>query len=345
MILGAANQAGEDNRNVARMAILLAGLPVEVPGYTVNRLCVSGAPGRRPAAQQIRSGEAEIVVAGGVESMTRAPSVVPKPDRPEATAAEIADTTLGWRLVNPRMRDVDGGKATITLGETAEKVAIGDGITREESDAFGLRSQRLAAVAAAGRRPRGPRRRPAGRATVDADEVPRPDTTAEAPRRGCALPSAPTAIVTAGSASPLADGAAAIVVAGGPPSSATASRRVRGSSRPRRESCRPRDGSRAGPSTERVLTRAGWTTGDLDAIEINEAFAPQVIASVRRLGLDPERVNADGGAIASDIRWVRAVGWCRPPRAGSSGTAAGAASPPSASASARASPLLVERPS
>src|ERR687891_1561871 len=148
VIYGAANQAGEDNRNVARMAVLLSGLSDEIPGYTVNRLCASSLQAVASAAQQIRTGEADVVVAGGVESMTRAPVVVAKPAREWGAPPEMADTTLGWRLVNPRMRDVDDGKATISLGETAEEVAVLDGISREESDAWGLRSQQLTAKAA-----------------------------------------------------------------------------------------------------------------------------------------------------------------------------------------------------
>ena len=179
VIFGAANQAGEDNRNVARMAVLLAGLPDDVPGYTVNRLCASGLQAIVSAAQQIRTGEADVVVAGGVESMTRAPMVLPKPGRAWGSSAEIADTTLGWRLVNPRMRELDGGKATISLGETAEEVAVLDGITREESDAFGLRSQQLAAATA--ETPEADLIEVAVDGGVVAqDEVPRPDTTAEA---------------------------------------------------------------------------------------------------------------------------------------------------------------------
>jgi acetyl-CoA acetyltransferase family protein len=297
VILGAANQAGEDNRNVARMAVLLAGLPDTVPGYTVNRLCASSLQAVASAAHQIRAGEAHVVVAGGVESMTRAPMVVPKSDRAFGGAPEIADTTLGWRLVNPRMRELDGGKATITLGDTAEEVAVLDGITREESDAFGLRSQQLTAAAA-----------PllardivpvvSGKTAVTEDEVPRPDTTAEAL---AALKPVfrPDGIVTAGTASPLSDGAGAIVVA--------SERAIE------KHALAPRArvvaAASAGvpphimglgpvPSTERVLERTGWTAADLDAVEINEAFAPQVIASVRRLGLDEERVNSEGGAIA-----------------------------------------------
>jgi acetyl-CoA acetyltransferase family protein len=297
VIFGAANQAGEDNRNVARMAILLAGLPDDVPGYTVNRLCASSLQAVASAAQQIRAGEADVVVAGGVESMTRAPMVLPKSARAWGAATDVVDTTLGWRLVNPRMQEIDGGKATITLGETAEEVAVLDGITREDSDAWGLRSQELTATAGA---------RLAldlvpvetGRSVISADEVPRPDSTADALAK---LKPAfkPDGIVTAGSASPLSDGAGAIVVASG--------------EAVERHGLTPRArivaSASAGvpphimglgpvPSTQKVLARSGWEVADVDAVEINEAFATQVIASVRRLGLDPEIVNAYGGAIA-----------------------------------------------
>ena len=297
VIYGAANQAGEDNRNVARMAVLLSGLSDEVPGYTVNRLCASSLQAVASAAQQIRAGEAEVVVAGGVESMTRAPVVMAKPPRGWGAPPEMADTTLGWRLVNPRMRDVDGGKATISLGETAEEVGRLDGITREESDAWGLRSQRLTAAAEEQRRhdlvPV-----PLRDGELTDDEVPRPDTTPEA--LGRLRPSfTKDGIVTAGSASPLADGAGAIVVA--------SERAVE------RHGLTPRGrivaSASAGvpphimglgpvPSSEKVLKRTGWTADDLDAIEINEAFATQVLASIRRLGLDEDKVNAEGGAIA-----------------------------------------------
>jgi acetyl-CoA acetyltransferase family protein len=298
VIFGAANQAGEDNRNVARMAALLAGLPDATPGYTVNRLCASSLQAIASAAQQIRAGEADVVVAGGVESMTRAPMVLPKSPRPWAAAADVADTTLGWRLVNPRFRDLDGGKATISLGETAEEVATLDGISREDSDAWGLRSQQLTAANSerlaldfvpveTGR----------GEA-VTADEVPRADTSLEALAK---LKPAFKAdgVVTAGSASPRSDGASAIVVASG-------EALERHGLTPR---ARVVAAASAGvaphimglgpvPSTQKVLERCGWETSDLDAIEINEAFATQVIASIRRLGLDPELVNAYGGAIA-----------------------------------------------
>ena len=297
VIFGAANQAGEDNRNVARMAVLLAGLPDDVPGYTVNRLCASGLQAIVSAAQQVRTGEADVVVAGGVESMTRAPMVLPKPGRAWGSSAEIADTTLGWRLVNPRMRELDGGKATISLGETAEEVAVLDGITREDSDAFGLRSQQLAAAHG------GSPTRTSIEVAVDGgvvaqDEVPRPDTTAEA-LAGLEPAFRPDGIVTAGSASPLSDGAGAIVVA-----SERAVERLGLEPRARLVAAAAAGvpphimGLGPVPSTEKVLERTGWRVDDLDAVEINEAFAPQVIASVRRLGLDPELVNAEGGAIA-----------------------------------------------
>jgi acetyl-CoA acetyltransferase family protein len=297
VIYGAANQAGEDNRNVARMAVLLSGLSDDVPGYTVNRLCASSLQAVASAAQQIRTGEADVVVAGGVESMTRAPVVMAKPARGWGAPPEMADTTLGWRLVNPRMRDVDDGKATISLGETAEEVAVLDGISREESDAWGLRSQQRTAAAAEHRKA-DLVEVPLKEGALAEDEVPRPTTTTEALaklnpsfRRG--------GIVTAGTASPLSDGAGAIVVA--------SERAVE------RHGLTPRGrvvaSASAGvpphimglgpvPSTEKVLERTGWKVADLDAVEINEAFATQVIASIRRLGLDEETVNAEGGAIA-----------------------------------------------
>jgi acetyl-CoA acetyltransferase family protein len=297
VIYGAANQSGEDNRNVARMAVLLSGLSDEIPGYTVNRLCASSLQAVASAAHQIRTGEADVVVAGGVESMTRAPVVMAKPERGWGAPPEMADTTLGWRLVNPRMREVDGGKATISLGETAEEVAVLDGITREDSDAWGLRSQQRTAASAEHRRadlvPV-----PVKDGELADDEVPRPQTTPEALAK--LRPSfKQDGIVTAGSASPLADGAGAIVVA--------SERAVETHGlRPR---ARVVASASAGvpphimglgpvPSSEKVLERTGWSVDDLDAVEINEAFATQVLASIRRLGLDEEIVNAEGGAIA-----------------------------------------------
>src|ERR671939_85851 len=214
VVLGAANQAGEDNRNVARMAVLLAGLPDSVPGFTVNRLCASGLTAVAAAAAAVKGGEADVVVAGGVESMTRAPWVMAKPGTPWARPGEVADTALGWRLVNPRMRDVDGGQATITLGDTAEEVAALDGITRAECDAWALRSQERTARA----QDKGffeaelvPVTPPKGE-PVTRDETPRPDSTLEGLAR--LKPSfRPDGVVTAGNASPLSDGASAVVVA------------------------------------------------------------------------------------------------------------------------------------
>jgi 3-oxoadipyl-CoA thiolase len=300
VVLGAANQAGEDNRNVARMAVLLAGLPDAVPGFTVNRLCASGLQAVMSAAAAVQTGAADVVVAGGVESMTRAPWVMAKPGTPWARPGEVADTALGWRLTNPRMRELDGGQATITLGDTAEEVAVLDGITREECDAYALRSQQRAALAtekgffdaelvAVPVAKGGP---------VVRDETPRPDTSAEALAR--LTPSfRPGGVVTAGNASPLSDGASAMVVA-----SAAAVERL--GLEPR---ARVVAGASAGvpphlmglgpvPATEKLLGRLGLSVADLDAVELNEAFAAQVIACVRRLGLDEDRLNADGGAVA-----------------------------------------------
>jgi 3-oxoadipyl-CoA thiolase len=300
VILGAANQAGEDNRNVARMAVLLAGLPMAVPGFTVNRLCASGLQAVMSAAQEVQTGTAELVVAGGVESMTRAPWVMSKPGTPWARPGEVVDTALGWRLVNPRMREVDGGQATITLGDTAEEVARLDGISREECDAYALRSQERAGRAVdkgffdaelvAVPVPKGD--------PVSRDETPRPDST----MAGLARLKAsfrPDGVVTAGNASPLSDGASAVVVASGEAVERyglTPRARVVGGA----SSGVPPHLMGLGPvpATQKLLDRVGVGVDDLDAVELNEAFAAQVIACVRRLGLDEERLNADGGAIA-----------------------------------------------
>ena len=295
VILGAANQAGEDNRDVARMAVLLAGLPHTVPGYTVNRLCASGLTAVASAAQAIRAGEADLVVAGGVESMTRAPWVMAKPGTPWAKPGEVHDTSLGWRFTNPRF----AAQQTLSMGETAEEVAALDGITRAESDAFALRShQRAVSAQELGHFDREIVPVPVKDGEVTRDEGPRPGTTLEK------LGSLRTifregGIVTAGSSSPLSDGAAALVVASG--------------AAVRRHGLTPRarivTAASAGvqphimglgpvPATEKALDRAGWETADLDAIELNEAFAAQALAVTRRLKLDEEKVNADGGAIA-----------------------------------------------
>jgi hypothetical protein len=318
VILGAANQAGEDNRNVARMSVLLAGLPETVPGFTVNRLCASGLTAVATAAQMVRSGEADLVIAGGVESMTRAPWVMAKPGTPWARPGEVHDTSLGWRFVNPRFAAADAAvpadagpetmKVTLSMGETAEEVAVLDGITRAESDAFALRShQRAVAATDAGRFAaetvpvpvRDVKARSSQELTmVSVDEGPRRDTTLE--RLAKLRPVfRDGGVVTAGSSSPLSDGAAAILVA--------SERAVRDFGL--RARARVVGAASAGvapnlmglgpvPATEKALGRAGWQTADLDAVELNEAFAAQSLAVIRRLKLDEERVNADGGAIA-----------------------------------------------
>jgi 3-oxoadipyl-CoA thiolase len=294
VILGAANQSGEDNRNVARMAVLLSGLPHTVPGYTVNRLCASGLTAVMSAAQAIKAGEADIVVAGGVESMTRAPWVMAKPGTPWAKPGEVADTSLGWRFTNPKFP----AKNTISMGETAEEVAALDGITREESDDFALRSHtRALAAIDAGRFEREIVPVPVKDGTVTVDEGPRRSTTLEKLGKLRTVFRA-DGIVTAGSSSPLSDGAAALVLA-----SEEAVERYGLTPR-----ARVIAGASAGvephvmglgpvPATEKVLARTGWERDDL-VVELNEAFAAQSLAVIRRLKLDEERVNADGGAIA-----------------------------------------------
>ena len=299
VVFGAANQAGEDNRNVARMGALLAGLPDTVPGFTVNRLCASGLQAVVSAAQAVETGQADVVIAGGVESMTRSPWVMAKPGTPWARPGDVFDTSLGWRFTNPRFADVDGGQATIPMGETAEEVAALDGITREQSDAFALRShERAVAAAKDGRFDAEIVAVDTAAGPVTADEGPRADTTLD---RLAKLKTVfrKDGIVTAGSSSPLSDGAAAIVVA-----SEAAVRRHGLTPRARVVTAGSAGvpphvmGLGPVPATEKALARAGWSAGDLDAVEINEAFAPQALACVSRLGLDVERVNADGGAIA-----------------------------------------------
>jgi acetyl-CoA acetyltransferase family protein len=307
VILGAANQAGEDNRNVARMAVLLAGLPDTVPGYTVNRLCASGLTAIVSAAQAVRSGEADLIVAGGVESMTRAPWVMAKPGTPWARPGEVVDSSLGWRFTNPRFAEHDRGagagpddrRVTLAMGETAEEVAALDGITRAESDAFALRSHERAIAAI-----------DAGRFRAEITAVPVKDgevTTDEIPRRGSSLERLGAlrpvfrsgGVVTAGSSSPLSDGAAAVLIA-----SEEAVKRYGLTPRARIVTSASAGvppqlmGLGPVPATEKVLARAGWGADDLDAVELNEAFAVQSLAVIRRLKLDEERVNADGGAIA-----------------------------------------------
>lgn len=308
VILGAANQAGEDNRDVARMAVLLAGLPDTVPGFTVNRLCASGLTAVATAAQAVRSGEADVVVAGGVESMTRAPWVMEKPGTPWARPGQVFDTSLGWRFTNPRFVQADAetagtpppvGKITLTMGETAEEVAALDGISRQDSDTFSLRSHsRALAAIEAGRFAAEivPVQTSAG--PVDTDEGPRSDTTAEKLARLRTVFRA-DGIVTAGSSSPLSDGASAVLVV----SEAALDRH---GLTPRARIVASASAGIAPnimglgpvPATEKALSRAGWAAADLDAVELNEAFAAQSLAVIRRLKLDEDVVNTDGGAIA-----------------------------------------------
>jgi acetyl-CoA C-acetyltransferase len=301
VVLGCANQAGEDNRNVARMAALLAGLPVEVAGTTVNRLCGSGLDAVAIAARAVRAGEADLVIAGGVESMTRAALVMPKAGAAWSRAAEVFDTTIGWRFVNPVMHERYG---THAMPETAEIVAERHGIARRDQDAFALRSQERAAKAIAGRRlareiePVPVPQRSGDPVLVTADEHPRA-TSVEA--LGKLRPLFPDGTVTAGNSSGINDGAAAVLVA-----SDDAVRRYG-----LEPLARIGTGAVAGvapevmgigpvPATEKLLARAGLSVADLDVIELNEAFAAQALAVTRALGLpdDAEHVNPNGGAIA-----------------------------------------------
>lgn len=297
VILGAANQAGEDNRNVARMSVLLAGLPDEVPGITVNRLCASGMSAIIMASQAIRAGDADLIIAGGVESMTRAPWVQAKPEKAWARPGATHDTSIGWRFPNPELLARD--KATFSMPETAEEVARIDGITRDEADAFALRSQQRAMAAIeAGRFDDEIVGVTTHRGEVLVDEGPRPETTLEV-LAGLRPIVAGGSVVTAGNSSALNDGASAILVASG--------------EAVERYGLTPRarivTGTSAGlapeimglgpvPATEKALERAGIDLDEIGSVELNEAFATQSIASIRRLGLDDSRVNVDGGAIA-----------------------------------------------
>ncbi|MBN8205506.1 acetyl-CoA C-acyltransferase [Microbacterium esteraromaticum] len=297
VILGAANQAGEDNRNVARMAVLLAGLPDEVPAITVNRLCASGMSAIAMAAQAIRAGDADVMVAGGVESMTRAPWVQAKPERAWAKPGAAFDTSIGWRFTNARLLARE--KATFSMPETAEEVARRDGITREDADAFALRSQHRAIAAVdAGRFADEIVAVPTRAGDVLVDEGPRRDTSLEA--LAALRPVVPGgSVVTAGNSSSLNDGASAVVVA-----SAEAVRRF--GLRPRARIVTATTAALAPeimglgpvPASERAMKRAGLDVSAIGAVELNEAFATQSLASMRRLGLDPDIVNRDGGAIA-----------------------------------------------
>jgi acetyl-CoA acyltransferase len=301
VIFGCANQAGEDNRNVARMSLLLAGLPVGVTGTTINRLCGSGMDAILTAARTIAAGEADLMIAGGVESMSRAPFVMPKADTAFSRTAEIYDTTIGWRFVNPAM---DKAYGTDSMPQTGQNVADDYGISREDQDAMALSSQTNAAAAQANGRlaqeitPVTLLQRKGDSVTVDRDEHPRA-TTMEALAK--LKPLFPNGSVTAGNASGVNDGAAALILAS---EAAAATHSLR-------PIARILGGATAGvpprimgigpaPASQKLLTRLGQKQSDFDVIELNEAFAAQGIATLRQLGIadDDPRVNRNGGAIA-----------------------------------------------
>ena len=294
---GDANQAGEDNRNVARMAVLLAGLPVEIPAATMNRLCGSGMQAVVAATREIETGNGACFLAGGVESMSRAPYILEKPQREFARGAQtLHDSTLGWRMVNAKFKQ----DWTISLGQTAELVARRYAISREEQDRWALESHQKAVAAQQACHFRDELVAVAlpGGGTVEADEGPRPDTSLE---KLAALKPAfdKDGTVTAGNSSPLNDGAACLVMM-----SASQAQKINA-----RPLARIVAAASAGvdpsvmglgpiPASRKALARAGLRPGDMDCIEVNEAFASQVIACVRDLDLDPQRVNPNGGAIA-----------------------------------------------
>jgi 3-oxoadipyl-CoA thiolase len=303
VILGCANQAGEDNRNVARMAALLAGFAVEVPGVTLNRLCGSGLDAIAVAARTVKSGEAELVIAGGVESMSRAPFVMAKADAAFSRDAQIYDTTIGWRFVNPRMQRQYG---IDSMPETGENVAAEFGVSREAQDHFALRSQERYAAAqargffAAELMPVEIAQKKGHARIVSADEHPRPDTTL-AQLAKLATPFRVNGTITAGNASGINDGACALIIA-----SQKAIARFNLTPRARivaaaTAGVAPRImGMGPVPATRRALHLAGLNVAQMDVIELNEAFASQAIAVLRELGLaeDAAHVNANGGAIA-----------------------------------------------
>ena len=303
VILGCANQAGEDNRNVARMAALLAGLPVDVPGATINRLCASGMDAVGAAARAIRAGDMDLAIAGGVESMTRAPFVMPKAEAAYSRGNAVYDTTIGWRFVNPRMKAQYG---VDSMPQTADNVADDYGVNRADQDAFALRSQqRWAAAGAAGVfaeeiAPVSVPQRKGDAIVMDRDEHPRPDTTAEKLTKLRGINGADLT-VTAGNASGVNDGAAALLIASkwaAKDHSLTPIARVVAMSAAGVE---PRVmGIGPIPACNKVLARAGLTIDQMDVIELNEAFAAQGLATLRALGIpdDAPHVNANGGAIA-----------------------------------------------
>jgi acetyl-CoA acyltransferase len=335
VVFGATNQAGEDNRNVARMAGLVAGVPYEVPAVTVNRLCGSGLEAVCDAVRRIATGEADVAIAGGVESMTRAPFAFGKTEEVFArTPPKIFDTTIGWRFENPRMA---ARFPLLSMGETAEEVATKWKIGREEQDAFAVRSQKRAGAAvAAGAFEREivpvtvpPRGRGAEPIVFGKDESPRPETTTEA------LAKLPTVFrkdgtVTAGNSSPINDGASGVIVAS---EEAVRAHKLEPLARVVSHAAAGVHPNVMGegpiPAGKKALARAGWSVRDLDLVELNEAFAAQAIACVRGLELDVERVNVNGGAIAlghpfgsSGARILGTLAWAMKARDAKRGMAA-----------------------
>ena len=293
---GAANQAGEDNRNVARMAVLLAGLPESIPGATVNRLCGSGLQAVVSAAHAVISGDVDLCVAGGSESMTRAPFVMPRAESAFPRGAELFDSRLGWRMVNPKMQEM---YPPITLGETAEEVGARYGISRQRQDEFALQShQRAAAAWSDGRFADEVVPVTLGDRTVATDETVRADTSLEALAKLKPV-FRPGGTVTAGNSSPMNDGAAALIVA-----SDDAVEQLGLSPLARVVSSASAGvhpdvmGIGPVPATKKALAKAGWDVDDVDLVEVNEAFAAQAVAVLDELKLDPDRVNVNGGAIA-----------------------------------------------
>ncbi len=302
VIFGATNQAGEDNRNVARMGLLLAGLPDEVPGVTVNRLCGSGLEAVCDAVRRVQTGEAEVIVAGGVESMTRAPFVLRKTEEAfSRDVPKVYDTTIGWRLENPKLAE---RFPLFSMGETAEEIATKWNVTREEQDLFALQSQQRAGRAVLARAfekeivPVTIVPKKGESVVVQQDESPRPEVTLEALAK---LPPAfrKGGTVTAGNSSPVNDGASGVLVAA---EDVVRSERLQPLARVVAHATAGVHPNLMGegpiPATRKALERAGWTSGQIDLIELNEAFAAQALACIRGLQLDPSRVNVEGGAIA-----------------------------------------------
>ena len=303
VVMGCANQSGEDNRNVARMAALLSGLPDSVPGLTVNRLCASGLEAVAAAMRMIKSGDADLVIAGGVESMTRAPFVMPKAETAFSRSNEVFDTTIGWRFVNPKMKAEYG---VDSMPETGENVAEQFNISREDQDGVALRSQQRAAVAMENGRlakeiiPVEIKRRKQDPLIFDTDEHPRPQTTIEALAK-LPTPFRENGSVTAGNASGVNDGAAALIIASAKAVETHNLNPIARVSSAAASGVAPRImGFGPAPAVRKILDRLGRKVSDIDVMELNEAFASQALAVVRDLGIadDAEFVNPNGGAIA-----------------------------------------------